>query len=175
MIAEAGANHNRDLGMARELIDVAADAGADAVKFQTYSGKASTRPRRRAFEYLEDDRSPQRAARRDRAAARVAAGARRARASARDRILLHAVRRRRRSTSLAEVGVPAMKIASFELVDLPLISHAAANGRPADPLDRDGDVRRDRGRARRGRGRRRRPRSRCCAARRSIPRRSRAS
>ena len=38
VIAEAGANHNRDLGIAKELIEVAAAAGADAVKFQTYTG-----------------------------------------------------------------------------------------------------------------------------------------
>lgn len=34
IIAEAGINHNGDLGIARKLIDVAAEAGADAVKFQ---------------------------------------------------------------------------------------------------------------------------------------------
>lgn len=37
VIAEAGVNHNGDLGMAIRLIDVAADAGADIVKFQTFS------------------------------------------------------------------------------------------------------------------------------------------
>ncbi len=36
IIAEAGSNHNGDLDTAKELIDVAADAGADAVKFQTF-------------------------------------------------------------------------------------------------------------------------------------------
>lgn len=36
IIAEAGVNHNGDLNLAKELIDVAADAGADAVKFQTF-------------------------------------------------------------------------------------------------------------------------------------------
>lgn len=36
-IAEAGVNHNGDLDIAKELIDVAADVGADAVKFQTFS------------------------------------------------------------------------------------------------------------------------------------------
>ncbi len=35
-IAEAGVNHNGSLKMAKELIDVAVEAGADAVKFQTY-------------------------------------------------------------------------------------------------------------------------------------------
>jgi N-acetylneuraminate synthase len=34
VIAEIGINHNGDLGIARKLIDVAVDAGADAVKFQ---------------------------------------------------------------------------------------------------------------------------------------------
>jgi len=34
IIGEIGINHNGDLGIAKELIDVAVDAGADAVKFQ---------------------------------------------------------------------------------------------------------------------------------------------
>jgi N,N'-diacetyllegionaminate synthase len=37
IIAEAGVNHNGDLALARELIDVAAEAGADLVKFQTFT------------------------------------------------------------------------------------------------------------------------------------------
>lgn len=37
IIAEAGVNHNGDVDLARKLIDVAADAGADLVKFQTFS------------------------------------------------------------------------------------------------------------------------------------------
>jgi len=36
IIAEAGSNHDRNLDQARRLIDVAAEAGADAVKFQTF-------------------------------------------------------------------------------------------------------------------------------------------
>ncbi len=37
IIAEAGVNHNGDIDLAKKLIDVAADAGADLVKFQTFS------------------------------------------------------------------------------------------------------------------------------------------
>lgn len=36
VIAEAGVNHNGSIDMARGLIDVAAEAGADVVKFQTF-------------------------------------------------------------------------------------------------------------------------------------------
>jgi N,N'-diacetyllegionaminate synthase len=37
IIAEAGVNHNGDPELAPRLVDAAADAGADAVKFQTFS------------------------------------------------------------------------------------------------------------------------------------------
>ena len=37
VIAEAGVNHNGDLGQAKKLIEVAAKSGADFVKFQTFN------------------------------------------------------------------------------------------------------------------------------------------
>ncbi len=42
-IAEAGVNHNGDIDIALELIDVAAKAGADAVKFQTFKASATVK------------------------------------------------------------------------------------------------------------------------------------
>lgn len=36
IIAEAGVNHNGSLELAKKLIDVASESGADAVKFQTF-------------------------------------------------------------------------------------------------------------------------------------------
>ena len=39
IIAEAGVNHNGSVKLAKELIDVAAKAGADAVKFQTFKAE----------------------------------------------------------------------------------------------------------------------------------------
>lgn len=43
IIAEAGVNHNGDEARALELVDVAARAGANAVKFQTFSADKLTR------------------------------------------------------------------------------------------------------------------------------------
>jgi N,N'-diacetyllegionaminate synthase len=42
VIAEAGVNHNGNLAFAKQLIDVAAEAGADLVKFQTFSADRLT-------------------------------------------------------------------------------------------------------------------------------------
>ncbi len=39
IIAEAGVNHNGDIKIAKQMIDVAAHAGADAVKFQTFKAE----------------------------------------------------------------------------------------------------------------------------------------
>jgi len=44
IIAEAGVNHNGDLAIARQLIDIAAESGADLVKFQTFSAKRLVTP-----------------------------------------------------------------------------------------------------------------------------------
>ena len=40
IIAEAGVNHNGSIGTAKKMIDAAADAGADFVKFQTFKAEA---------------------------------------------------------------------------------------------------------------------------------------
>ena len=40
VVAEAGVNHNGDVNLAHKLIDVAANAGADIIKFQTFHAEA---------------------------------------------------------------------------------------------------------------------------------------
>ena len=40
IIAEAGVNHNGDMKIAHELIKKASEAGADIVKFQTFSAES---------------------------------------------------------------------------------------------------------------------------------------
>lgn len=51
IIAEAGVNHNGDMETARRLVDAAAAAGADAVKFQTFKTENLVREDAKKAEY----------------------------------------------------------------------------------------------------------------------------
>lgn len=51
IIAEAGVNHNGDLDLARRLVRIAADCGADAVKFQTFRAEDLVTPDAPAADY----------------------------------------------------------------------------------------------------------------------------
>jgi N,N'-diacetyllegionaminate synthase len=129
VIAEAGANHNRDLGVAKELIDVAADAGADAVKFQTYTGSGLYSAKTPRFEYLREERSP-RDLLDEIALPREWQPVLAEYAHSRGIVFFSTPFDADAVEALAAIGVPAMKISSFEIVDLPLIRHAASVGVP---------------------------------------------
>jgi N-acetylneuraminate synthase len=51
VIAEAGVNHNGDISLAKQLIDAAADVGADAIKFQTFKAERLACPKADKAEY----------------------------------------------------------------------------------------------------------------------------
>lgn len=57
IIAEAGSNHNGRLDQAKRLIDVAAAAGADAVKFQFFRAEKVYPKNAGRCDYLKEDRS----------------------------------------------------------------------------------------------------------------------
>lgn len=131
VIAEAGSNHNRDLGLARELIDVAADAGADAVKFQIYSGKTLYSSKTPRFTYLED------VADQDTQELLSAIETPRewlpdlaAHAAGRGITFFAAPFDDRAVQELDEVGTPLFKVANYELVDVHLIRRVAETGKP---------------------------------------------
>ena len=58
IIAEAGVNHNGDIDTAKKLIDVASDAGADYVKFQTFKAERLVSPSAQKAKYqIKNDRN----------------------------------------------------------------------------------------------------------------------
>ena len=63
VIAEAGVNHDGDVDVAHRLIDAAADAGADAVKFQTFvpEALAAERAPTAPYQAADDEGADQRA------------------------------------------------------------------------------------------------------------------
>lgn len=133
VVAEISANHKGDLSRALELIDAAADAGTDAVKIQTYTADTMTLDIDREdfmiregpwagqslYQLYQNAYTPwewhpqlfERAAERQ--------------------ITLFSSPFDVSAVDLLEsLGCPAYKVASFELVDLPLIAKIAGTGKP---------------------------------------------
>jgi N,N'-diacetyllegionaminate synthase len=131
IIAEAGANHNRDLGLAKELIAVASEAKADAVKFQTYSAETLYSRRTPRFTYLEGitDKSTWDLIK-EIELPREWQAELAAEASKRGILFMSTPFDYRAVDELDALGVPAFKMASFEIVDLPLMRYAASRGKP---------------------------------------------
>ncbi|MFW5748032.1 MAG: N-acetylneuraminate synthase family protein [Chloroflexota bacterium] len=121
IIAEIGSNHNGDIDLAFELIDACAEAGADAVKFQAFRADALVNPQLRPdfnkvlknFE-LDRDWLP-------RLSERAKAAGVHFMATPFD---FEAVE------LLKSVGAPAIKIASTDLTNLPLLRASAESGLP---------------------------------------------
>ena len=55
IIAEAGVNHNGDIKIAKELIDIASSGGADIVKFQTFTADRLVTKSAEKAEYQKKD------------------------------------------------------------------------------------------------------------------------
>ena len=59
LIAEIGVNHNGDMNLARKMIDAAKKSGADAVKFQTFTAKTLVSEGTPKVRYQENTTSPE--------------------------------------------------------------------------------------------------------------------
>ncbi len=131
VIAEAGANHNRDLDTAKRLIDVAVEAGADAVKFQTYSGKTLYSTKTPKFDYLAElTDKPVHELLEDLALPREWQPLLAEHCRLQGIEFLSSPFDRAAVDQLDALDVAAFKVASFELVDLPLIRYMSGRGRP---------------------------------------------
>lgn len=133
VIAEAGVNHNGDPTLARRLIDAASEAGADAVKFQTFEPSAlaaETAPMAAYQRQAADDDTSQRTML-DRLMLPAAEWAElSAYARSRGLIFLSTPFDDGSAALLASIGVPAFKIGSGELTNIPFIGRVASFGRP---------------------------------------------
>jgi N,N'-diacetyllegionaminate synthase len=133
VIAEAGVNHNGDIELARRLVDAAASAGADAVKFQTFDPATiairdapTADYQRRAGVGARDQRE---------LLASVmlpndAWAELQARASDHGLLFLSTPFDDRSADLLDRLGVPAFKVGSGELTNTPFIARLARRGRP---------------------------------------------
>jgi sialic acid synthase SpsE len=127
-IAEIGSNHNQDFDLARRMIDSAAIAGADAVKFQTFRAADHYSKKTPGFSYLKNADTYEliRSLELDR--------------SWQSDLKLHAEEQgvvflsspcdSDAINSLIALDVPAFKVASFDLTDDRLISEMAASRKP---------------------------------------------
>jgi sialic acid synthase SpsE len=125
VIAEAGANHDRDLGKALAMIDAAAEAGADAVKFQVYTADglySRATPifpgeTRRPWEVIREVELP-----------REWQPALQTHARGRGLDYFATPFDYEAVDDQARLGVPIFKWASSEITDLPMLAHAARHG-----------------------------------------------
>ena len=133
IIAEAGVNHNGDLEMAHRLIDAAVDAGADAVKFQTFTTeRVISRSAPKANYQVETTGGTE--SQFDMVKALELPGEAFAQLMAhcqeRNILFLSTPFDHESVELLAGLGVAAFKIASGEITNLPLLEHVARNGKP---------------------------------------------
>jgi N,N'-diacetyllegionaminate synthase len=132
IIAEAGVNHNGDLELARRLIDVAAQAGADFVKFQTFSADrlasrfANKAPYQRDSTPDTGQLEMLRSLELDRVAHEKLV------AHCRDSGIgfLSAAFDQQSVDLLAELGIDRFKIPSGEITNLPYLRHVASYRKP---------------------------------------------
>jgi N,N'-diacetyllegionaminate synthase len=134
LIAEIGVNHNGDMGMAQEMVLEAKRAGADAVKFQTFTAAALVTRGTPKVRYQEVTTSP------DETHYEMLRRLELGESEHRDLVDLCAkVGIDFLSTPydidsaqfLNNLGVKIFKTASADLVDLPLQQYIASTGKPA--------------------------------------------
>jgi N-acetylneuraminate synthase len=133
VIAEAGVNHNGSADLAHRLVDAAADAGADAVKFQTFDPDlvvAADAPKAEYQIANTGGHESQRDMLRRLVLARRDFEALYRHAADRGVLFLSTPFDDASADFLEELGVAAFKVPSGEVTNLPFLARLAAKGRP---------------------------------------------
>jgi len=131
-IAEAGVNHNGELALAESLIDAAAAAGADAVKFQTFSADRLVTDDTPTADYQQEQTGveSQREILEQYELDRVAHERLQTYCREQGIPFLSTPFDPESADMLVELGVPALKLGSGELDNEPLLEHVAAYDLP---------------------------------------------
>jgi N,N'-diacetyllegionaminate synthase len=132
VIAEAGVNHDGELELAHRLIDAAVDAGAGAVKFQTFvpEALASADAPTAAYQRERDGGDDQRAMLARLALPPDAWASLQAHAAERGILFLSTPFDDASADLLDRLDVPAFKVGSGELTNLPFLERLARRDRP---------------------------------------------
>jgi N,N'-diacetyllegionaminate synthase len=132
VIAEAGVNHNGSVKLAKELIDAAADAGADAVKFQTFRAESLAAADAPVADYQRPAGATDRQVDMLRELELEPAAFRELsdHAASRDILFLSTAFDEESADLLESLDVPAFKIPSGELTNHDFLRQMAARNRP---------------------------------------------
>ena len=132
IIAEAGSNHNRNLSQAKKLIELAAEVEADAVKFQTYSAETLYSKKTPTPEYLDNKMEQNSVWQliKNLELPREWQGELADFSRSHDLIFMSTPFDYEAIKELEELKILAYKIASFEIVDLPLLGEIAKTKKP---------------------------------------------
>ncbi len=128
IIAEIGVNFNGDLSLAKETIDAAVDAGAGAVKFQTFRAEEFIADPNLTYTYESQGKPVTENAFEMFKRLELSAAWHhelKAYAETRDAIFLSSAADRQAADLLKSIGVPALKIASEDLINAPLLQYVA--------------------------------------------------
>jgi N,N'-diacetyllegionaminate synthase len=135
IIAEIGSNHNGDMNLCHRLIDAAAEAGAHAVKFQSWSDKSLIAEEEYARNTEYSDKKKHFGSLREMVTAYQLTAAQHREAQAHCKAKGIAFCSTPFSVEevdlLEELDVPFFKIASMDVVHLPLLKYVAQKNRPS--------------------------------------------
>lgn len=133
IIAEAGVNHNGDLKLARQLIDIAAESGADAVKFQTFRAEklVSKKAKKAAYQVANtgNDDSQYEMLKKLELPFEAHQGLKE-HAEQQGIAFMSTPFDEEAIDFLDELGMPVFKSPSGELTNLPYLRHMASKGKP---------------------------------------------
>lgn len=133
LIGEAGVNHNGSLEMALQLVDVALEAGVDAVKFQTFSAArvvVRDAPKARYQQEATGNDKSQREMLQKLELSPKAHKEIQAYCNKRGILFLSTPFDEESADLLEDLHVPAFKIPSGEITNLPFLVHVARKGKP---------------------------------------------